>query len=199
MAAFTNVARRQASTLLDTHSLPWIGASHVFSAPLQASGKINSWLPLHVNKGRDFQTQSSQTFERWHNLTWVSMIGRSKHTAGSHSSGEPGKLAELWRSSCHSLWVASLCILSLSTFRKNISQFVLSGPHQGSERERENRNGRDTSLLQAVTEAMTETLRASFWNGTACWVVLSSIWKLGQKYCSGNSWLLSDFKNLALV
>lgn len=90
-----------------THSLPWIAASAVFSAFLQASGERNSWLRLHVKIGWDLQTQ---TFGRWRNLTWVSMIGRSKHNAGSCSSKARGKLSEMWSSPCHSLCGASLVI-----------------------------------------------------------------------------------------
>lgn len=132
----------------------------------------------------------------WHESAWLA--GQSILLALTAQES----LANWQSSDAHHATAYELRLFVFSLYlhsEKNISQFVLSGPHQGSERERENRNGRDTSLLQAVTEAMTETLRASFWNGTACWVVLSSIWKLGQKYCSGNSWLLSDFKNLALV
>lgn len=92
------------------HSLPWIMESAVFSASLQTSGERNSQLHMHMKIGWDLQTQ---TFGRWHNLTWVSMIGRSKHNAGSCSSKVPGKLAELWSSPCCSLWGALLDISSL--------------------------------------------------------------------------------------
>lgn len=93
-----------------THSFPWSIASAVFSAFLQASGERNSWIHLHVQVGWDLQTE---TFGRWHHLTWVSMIGRSKHNAGSGSSKVYGKLADLWSSLCHSLCGAFLDIPSL--------------------------------------------------------------------------------------